>query len=269
MRHAEKRLQLVGIDSARIDAQMLATHVLRVDRSWLLAHPDHEFNELAGETLLQRRERREPLATILGWREFYGRRFGVTPDTLIPRQETETLVEAVLKRPIHEGASVLDIGTGSGCIAITLKLERPDLEITACDISPNALAIASANAKFLGANVRFIVSDVTQALLGEQFDLIVSNPPYIANSEELMPEVAVYEPGLALFSGDTGLEFYERLAREAGHCLIDGGVISVEVGYRQAESVREVFEGYGWTWLETINDLSGTPRVVVAMHSFD
>ena len=244
---------------------MLAAHVLRVDRSWLLAHPDHEFPELAGEALLQRREAREPLAYLTGYREFRGREFGVDASVLIPRHETEELVEAALAGGswvLGRESRVLDLGTGSGIIAVTLKLERPDWDVTAVDVSPEALATASANARFHGANVRFVLSDGFEGLLGESFDLIVSNPPYIGDDEELPPEVREHEPSTALFSGPTGLEFYARLANEAAAHLEDGGLILLEVGHRQAAEVRAIFEGAGWQHETTRRDLSGIERVV-------
>lgn len=259
LRHAESRLREVT-ESSRLEAQRLAAHVLRVDRSWLLAHPEHEFNELAGETLLQRREGHEPLAYILGVREFYGRPFRVTPAVLIPRQDTETLIEAALG---VSASSVLDVGTGSGAIAITLKLERPNWNITAVDISPEALDVARENADTLSADVRFLLSDGFEALDHERFDLIVSNPPYIGDAEELATEVRGFEPKLALFSGETGMEFYERLAKEASIYLIASGQLMLEVGYRQAGKVKDLFEGCGWRHVETIPDLSGIQRVVV------
>lgn len=258
---------MVGIESARLEAQVLAGHVLRVDRSWLLAHPEHEFNELAGETLLQRRAAREPLAYLLGHREFFGRDFRVTPAVLIPRQETETLVEEALRR--EGSAEVLDVGTGSGAIAITLAKERPDWRVVAVDVSPTALSIAQENAESLRADVRFVLSDGFTELLGESFDLIVTNPPYIGTDEPLMPEVAGHEPHLALFSGATGLEFYERLAREAPAHLNDGGFLMMEVGYRQAADVQRLFEDAGWRHERTVADLDGTPRVVVVRWLFE
>lgn len=266
---AEARLTASGFELARIEAQSLAAHVLRVDRVWLYAHPDHEFNDLAGESLLQRREAHEPLAYIIGTREFFGRPFGVSPAVLIPRHETETLVESVLRRFGRSPMRVLDVGTGSGCIAITLKLERPAWDVVAVDVSPDALAIASANARFLGARVGFVHSDLFAGLLGESFELIVSNPPYIARDEPLPRDVAEFEPTLALFAPNDGYAFYERLASEGPPHLEDGGVIAVEVGYRQSETVRKIFENHGWTWLETVADLSGVPRVVVCGHAFE
>src|ERR1044072_4019884 len=185
MRHARERLEAAGIESPALEAQLLAGHVLLVDRTYVLTHPEEEFPELAGETLLQRREGQEPLAYILGEREFFGRRFRVGPGVLIPRQETETLVEAAMEQ--SDVQSVLDVGTGSGCIAITLKLERPEWEVTAVDISERALDIASDNAKLLGADVRYLLSDGFASLLGESFDLIVTNPPYVGLHEALPP----------------------------------------------------------------------------------
>lgn len=276
LRTATTRLDLAGIDSPRLEAQVLAAHVLRVDRSWLLAHPDHEFPDLAGEALLQRREAREPLAYLTGYREFRGREFGVDPSVLIPRHETEELIEAALEWGVDENRQseivnrkCLDLGTGSGIIAVTLKLERPAWEVTAVDVSPEALATASANARFHGAAVRFLLSDAFSALLGESFDLIVSNPPYIGDEEELPPEVREHEPSTALFSGPTGLEFYARLANEAPNHMEDGGLLLLEVGHRQAQEVIALFEGAGWNHETTRRDLSGVERVVGFRWSFE
>ncbi|HVL39369.1 MAG TPA: peptide chain release factor N(5)-glutamine methyltransferase, partial [Fimbriimonadaceae bacterium] len=210
VRTAERRLASAGVESSRLEAQMLAAHVLGVERSWLLAHPEAEVNDLAGEVLLQRRESHEPLAYILGWREFYGRRFRVTPAALIPRQETEMLVDAVCELAPVPGSRVLDLGTGSGCIAISVKLERPDLILTASDVSPGALEVAEWNATELEASVELVLSDGFQALQGRVFDVIVSNPPYVALDEALPRDVVEWEPRQALFAGHTGLEFYKR-----------------------------------------------------------
>jgi len=269
LRQATTRLDLAGIDSPRLEAQVLAAHVLRVDRSWLLAHPEHEFPEVAGEGLLQRRESREPLAYLTGYREFRGREFGVDPSVLIPRHETEELVEAALEQIVPPDAKCLDLGTGSGILAVTLKLERPAWNVTAVDISAEALGTASANARFHNAAVRFVHSDGFNALLGESFDLIVSNPPYIGDEEELPIEVRHHEPASALFSGPTGLEFYARLANEAPSHLEDGGLILLEVGHTQAGEVRALFEAAGWQHETTRRDLSGIERVVVFRWQFD
>lgn len=273
LRMAESRLK---VDSPSLEAQLLAAHVLRVDRAWLHAHPEGEINELAAEALLQRREGGEPLAYILGWREFYGRQFGVDSSVLIPRHETEILVEAALalgprkahpngsdSRPDGGEWSVLDLGTGSGILAVTLKLERPHWTVTGVDVSPEALATASANSRFLDAQVRWIVSDGFAALLGETFDMIVSNPPYIGPDEPLPPEIHEFEPYVALFAENKGLAFYEYLAEHAPAHLSDNGLLMMEVGHTQAETVTKLFESFGWSHVETRQDLSGVERVVV------
>lgn len=262
LQYASARLEAAGIESTRLEAQVLAAHTLLVDRTWIIAHPEAEINELAAETLLQRRESREPLAYILGYREFYGRRFEVGPGVLIPRQDTEILLEAALA--VVNRGPVLDVGTGSGCLAITLKLERPDLEVWASDISQVALNLAKRNSEFLGADVRFAESDLFAEFKQVQFDLIISNPPYIADSEELMPEVKNHEPSGALFSGPTGLEFYDRLAREAPQFLKPGGHLAVEVGRGQAQDVASLLADNGWTNTSVTADLSGIERVVVS-----
>jgi release factor glutamine methyltransferase len=275
--HAERRLAAAGVDSPRIEAQLLAAHVLLVDRSWILAHPSGPIPELAAEALLQRREAREPLAYILGRREFYGLPFAVRPAVLIPRQETETIVEAALAEPQSDEATpqptdqpsfqqktrVLDLGTGSGILAITLKLQRPDWVVTASDVSESALAVALENAENLGADVRFVQSDGFQALRCERFDLIVTNPPYVAAQAPLPPEVRNFEPHVALFAGESGLDFYGMLAREAHEHLAAGGGLIAEVGDGMAESVITVFTRAGWHVRSEAKDLLGTVRCLV------
>ena len=253
---ASNRLSAAGVSAHRLESQVLAAHAMLVDRTWVLTHPDHEVNDLALEGLLQRRENSEPLAYILGYREFFGRRFRVDPNVLIPRQETEVLVETALEfRP--DLASVLDIGTGSGCIAITLKLERPNWNVWATDISGPALQVARENAETLGADICFRHSDLLAQLDGEKFDLIVSNPPYIGREEELSREVRDFEPGSALFADDHGLAIYRQLAEHAPAFLRPGGQIILEIGYRQGEKVSAMFPGS-----EVIKDLDGNDRVV-------
>lgn len=263
IRSAAARLEALGVESPKLEAEVLAAHVLGVERVWLIAHPDAEFPDLAGEGLLQRREAREPLAYIVGWREFYGRRFQVRPGVLIPRQDTEILVETALRLAVN--GPVLDIGTGSGCIAITLKLEKPALEVVALDLSERALEVARSNAEALQADVQFVQSDLFDLydLSDKRFELIATNPPYIAETETLAPEVKDHEPKEALFSGPTGLEFYERLAIEAPNHLKAGGALAMEVGYTQAAAVQKIFEDRGWRHEETLPDLAGHDRVVV------
>lgn len=259
--HAESRLKAQGFESARLEAQVLAGHVLLVDRSWLLAHGDELFPDLAGETVLQRREAHEPLAYIVGWREFWGRRFAVNRHVLIPRHETETLIEAALSRP-KTSIRVLDIGTGSGILAITLKLERANWDVWAVDISSQALEVAKQNADDLGANVTFVESDLVKAINGQTYDLIVTNPPYIGREEPLDKEVTDYEPHLALFAENSGLAFYRRLATEAKSVIREGGTMLMEVGYRQSQSVSDLFQQSGWTVVAVHRDMSGVERVV-------
>ena len=261
LRVASGLLRDAGIEGAGLEAQMLAAHALGRERSWVLAHPEAVIPDGA-EDLLARRVAREPLAYILGWREFYGRRFFVSPSVLIPRQETELLVEVALSRA-GEGARVLDVGTGSGCIGVTLKLERPDLVVTAVDISAPALQVALSNALALAAEIAFVESDLFSALTGHSFDLIVSNPPYVGESVVLMPEVGLHEPGTALFAGIDGLDVYSRLAREAGDYLTSGGALMLELGAGQSSAVCSLFGAEGWELEGLHKDLAGHDRVAV------
>lgn len=255
---AIKRLEAAGVESARLEAQVLASHAIEVERSLLITRLELPIPDTA-EQLLDRRLKREPLAYILGYREFYGRRFLVSPAVLIPRQETETLLEMAIKAAPQRG-SVLDVGTGSGCLAISLKLERPDLTVWACDLSPAALDVACSNAAELDAEVRFIVSDLLEALEGWRFDLIVSNPPYIAEGTPLQPEIAHHEPSLALYAGCDGMAIYRRLAAESLRVLKPVGAVCLEVGDGQADAVCELFEG--WVLVEARHDLLGIVRAI-------
>lgn len=259
---AREALAQSGVEAPKLEAELLAAHGLGVDRAFVLAHPEVEAPTSLG-SLLDRRRGGEPLAYILGWREFYGRRFDVGPGVLIPRQETETLIE-VSSPLLTIGGSALDLGTGSGCLAVTLALELPKATVTAVDISERALGVARRNADRLGASVRFVHSDLFSGLGGERFDVIVSNPPYVAVGEELPREVVEFEPREALFAGAGGLEFYERLAAEAGSRLNPGGRLAVEVGFTQAAAVAGLFGEAGWRVIEVRRDLSGRERVVVA-----
>ena len=253
---AYARLTNAGFMSAKIEAQVLAGHAMLVDRAWVLSHPEHEVNDLALETLLQRRELGEPLAYILGYREFYSRRFRVDTNVLIPRHETEVLIEQALWFP-KVPMRVLDIGTGSGCIAVTLKLERPQWEVWATDISFPALQVARENAETLGADIVFRHSNLFQQLQGETFDLIVSNPPYIGREEPLPREVKDFEPDSALFAEDSGLAIYRRLATEITTHLKPGGRLLLEIGQTQGVEVSEMFSD-----AKVIQDLDGNDRIV-------
>ena len=193
--------------------------------------------QAAYEAMLARREAREPMQYILGEAGFMGFTFRVAPGVLCPRPDTEILCEEALRR-IRPGMRVLDIGTGSGALAVSIARLAPESRVTAVDVSDTALAIARDNARSNGADVRFVRSDCFSALAGERFDMIVSNPPYIDRQEmeTLMPEVR-QEPALALFGGEDGLDFYRRISREAGAYLSEGGVLLFEIGWRQKDAV--------------------------------
>ena len=269
---AERRLAEAGVESARIEAAVLAAHALGLTRSQVLARSaDPAPSTLEAESLLERRLHREPLAYLVGHREFFGRPFLVGPGVLIPRQETEVLVEAALE-VAPKGARIADLGTGSGCIGVTLALERPDLKVTLIDISPEALAIARRNAEVLGAKVNVLEGDAIELLgatglrppsvggwrhrRGTTFNLVVTNPPYVALNDPLPPEVADHEPALALFAGEDGMAFYRRLAMSSATWIL------TEIGDGQSSAVIEVFGESGWRLTSTRNDLSGTPRVL-------
>lgn len=224
--------------SARLDARLLAGHCLGVGETWLIAHGRDEIDRLRGaefETLVERRARGEPIAYILGTREFYGRSFRVSPDTLIPRPETEHLVEAALTRLSgDQPVRALDIGTGTGCIAITLKLERPNWRLNAVDISPAALTLARVNAERLGATVNWLTSDLYSALSGLRFDLIVSNPPYVASGDAHLAQGDLrFEPTAALVSGVDGLEALRDIVKSAPTHLEHDGWLMLEHGHEQ------------------------------------
>jgi release factor glutamine methyltransferase len=258
---AATRLQETGVESAKLEAQVLAAHSMGISRSELLARQQEDVD---AEALLERRLTGEPLAYILGYREFYGRRFKVGPAVLIPRQETEVLIDAALA--VARAETVLDLATGSGCIGITLKLERPQLSVTLSDVSSAALEVAKENAAALEANVELIESDLFTGLDGRRFDLIVSNPPYVRLGDPLTKEIREFEPALALFAGSDGLDFYRRLAKEAVDHLKPNGRLLVEVGDGQGPDVISVFNAEGWRPMDAFSDLLGHQRVLVFPH---
>ena len=249
---------------ARIEAHSLAGHGLGVNRAWLIAHdrdPLTPAQLTALQALVARRCAGEPVAYLVGRREFYGRAFQVGPGVLIPRPETEHLVEAALKRAPHN-ARVLDIGTGSGCIAITLKLERPDLQVSAVDVSADALTIARANAAELHAEVEFVESDLFATLAGRQFELIVSNPPYIAEADAHLSQGDLrFEPRSALASGPDGLDAIRAIIDQAQRHLTPGGWLLFEHGYDQGEAVQGLLKAAGYATVFLEQDLAGQPRV--------
>jgi len=249
------------------DAVLLLMATLGIDRPSLIAHPERPVTrdeQAAYQRLLERRLCFEPIQYILGTQEFYGLSLRVTPAVLIPRPETELLVEAVIAR-VPADARIVDVGTGSGAIAIAIAHSLPNASVTAIDLSVQALAIARENAAANRTDIRFIESDLLAALVQEPpYDLIVSNPPYVASSEAatLHPQVRDHEPAQALFSGPTGLEIYERLIPQAHALLKPGGLLALEIGQGQRDAVAALLTD--WTAVEFLNDLQQIPRVVLA-----
>ncbi|CAH1082310.1 peptide chain release factor N(5)-glutamine methyltransferase [Candidatus Nitrotoga sp. 1052] len=257
----------INPSSARIEIQCLLQQVLNVPRAWLLAHSEHYPNEteqIRYHELLQRRLRGEPVAYLLGEREFFGLMLKVTPATLIPRPETELLVELVLPRISQQGlCRVLDLGTGSGAIALALAHARPDVEVLGCDASTTALAVAHANARQLAiANAAFIHSDWFEAFKAQKFNIIVSNPPYIAAGDPHLARGDVrFEPISALVSGGDGLHDIRHIAAHAPDYLEPGGWLLLEHGYDQAAQVRELLQQAGFDVVFSACDLAGIERV--------
>jgi release factor glutamine methyltransferase len=257
--------------NAHRDAELLLLHTLQIPRTTLLAHPTRELSaaeESLYESLLQRRLRNEPIQYITGQQEFYGLPFKVTPAVLIPRPETEHLVEAVLHHlPIDQPTKIVDIGTGSGAIAIALAVHLPQAQITALDISPEALAIASTNAETnnVANRITFLQSDLLSAIAYETpYDAIVSNPPYIpeTDSPTLHPEVRDHEPHTALFAGTEGLDIYRRLIPQAHALLKPNGLLSLEIGHGQREALAALL--HDWHNVNFVDDLQHIPRVALA-----
>lgn len=207
-----------------------------------------------------------PVQQILGYGWFYERKFKITKDTLIPRPETEEIVDKFLREtPLDQRLSVLDIGTGSGIIGITIKKERPLFEVTATDISSRALSVAQENAATLQAEVRFLAGDLTQPVKAETFDVILSNPPYISNDEISYMDESVlhYEPHLALFADNDGLAIYQRLAEETPAILNPGGEILLEIGFKQGEKVQKIFQqAFPKAKVTIEKDMSGNDRLI-------
>lgn len=261
----------LGAATARIEVQCLLQPVLKKPRSYLLAHPEQTLNagqNAAYESLLQRRLQGEPIAHILGEREFFGLNFKVTPATLIPRPETELLVELALQHlPQGRTCRVLDLGTGSGAIALSIAHSRADAVIVAVDASEAALQVAQENAQRLGiSNVSFQQSDWFSALEQQRFDLIVSNPPYIAADDEHLTRGDVrFEPMSALASGPDGLDDIRRIVEQAAAFLECGAWLLLEHGYDQADTVRNILKKNGYSEIFSAKDISGIERVSAGM----
>jgi release factor glutamine methyltransferase len=261
-----KLLEDDAVTVPRLTAEVLLTHALKRDRSYLYAHPEEELTEIAWihyGRYLHERLKGKPTQYITGHQEFYGHDFRVTSDVLIPRPETEHLVEAAIVF-IKPNDLVLDVGTGSGAIAITLALETP-ARVFATDISAAALGVAQENSRRLSAQVSFVGCNLANALQDRSIDVLVSNPPYVPRTDErgLQREVRDYEPHIALFAGPTGLEIYERLIVEAARVLRPHGWLLLELGYNSLEPVRAML-ACEWSDITVIHDLAGLPRVIGA-----
>jgi release factor glutamine methyltransferase len=261
------RLELQRIHKPRLCAEVLLAHILSKDRAYLYAHDDSQVSDENYSTLedaIYERISGVPVQYIVGHQEFYGRDFRVNPSVLIPRPETEYIVEAALESDVPAGARVIDVGTGSGCIAVTLALELPNVVVFAGDISETALRTAKQNASDLGAPVQFVCADVLDGI-GGAFDLIVSNPPYVRRGEihYLQREVREHEPYVALFSPEDELEIYRRLVHQSFDLLRPGGRLIMEIGFAMEQSVLGLFSS-GWTRLPTKTDLQGIPRTIIA-----
>jgi release factor glutamine methyltransferase len=267
--------RLNGIEDADADARILLAHALHLDRAQLLAQSDRLLEAREIDTVLPlaaRRLKREPVARILARKEFWSLPLGLTPNVLVPRPETETIVEAALDRVLRGGLRlerlrVLDIGTGSGALLLALLKEMPNATGTGTDIDAGALACARANAERhnLAGRCSFVAGDMAAGLAGP-FDLIVSNPPYVARGEiaRLEPEVRDYDPKLALDGGEDGLDAYRAIAAAAPRLLAPDGRLIVELGAGQELSVRTLFTNTGLAIVTVRNDLSGIPRALVA-----
>lgn len=289
------RLREADVPSSTLATELLLMHVLGRDRAWMYAHPEHLLAPPETESyfaLIERRATGEPTQYLTGRQEFWGLEFEVTPAVLIPRPETEHVIEVALERLGEErGISInmrtgapspmlpiADVGTGSGCIAVALARELPHAKIFATDISTEALAVAQRNAGRHGVSdrIEFVRTDLLGGPLGRQratrdevqlFDLIVSNPPYVAVNEadELPREVRDHEPATALFGGPTGIEMYERLIEEAADLLATRGSLVLELGYNCADALRAILSRQGaWVNVSLTKDLAGIPRVIAA-----
>lgn len=258
------------------EARLLLGHALQQPPVWLLTHDDGVLDEAALRVfndLIARRHAGEPVAYLLGRREFFGRDFVTAPGVLIPRSETELLVDIALKKlgvgdaaaeteTARNAPQILDLGTGTGCIAITLALECPSAQVTALDASPDALAIAAENARRLNASVHFLRSDWYAAVQGEIFDVIISNPPYIAVADAHLTQGDLrFEPSAALASGADGLDAIRHIIATAPAYLSAHGQLWLEHGYDQADAVRELLMAAGFVAIEQHRDLAGIVRV--------
>jgi len=249
-----------------LEARMLLERVLGKSRAWLIAHADEAADaevQKAFAALVQRRSQGEPIAYILGVREFYGLEFGITPAVLIPRPETELLVDLALERiPANAPVRVLDLGTGSGVIAVVLARKRPQARVSAVEVDYAALSVSRANAKRHEVSVRFFCGDWFGALAGERFDLIIANPPYIAAGDPHLGQGDLaFEPQRALVGGADGLDCIRAIVAKAGAHLNPGAWLLFEHGYDQSEACFALLQAHGFRQPQTWPDLAGIARV--------
>jgi release factor glutamine methyltransferase len=262
----QARERLASSPSPDLDAQVLLCHVLARPRSYLFTWPERELEAHQQQSflaLLARREQGEPVAHLTGEREFFGRNFSVTPDTLIPRPDTETLVELALKLGPAGPARVVDLGTGTGAIGVTLALERPQWQVTLTDLSAAALSVAGGNARQLGAQVTLQQGSWLEDCRGP-FDVIVSNPPYIDPADHHLNEGDVrFEPRSALVADQRGLADLATIITQSAARLVAGGWLLLEHGYQQGAQVRALMEAGRFDGVRTERDLGGNERVTV------
>ncbi|PWU07059.1 MAG: peptide chain release factor N(5)-glutamine methyltransferase [Terriglobia bacterium] len=260
-----KLLEDANIAVPRLTAEVLLAHAMRAERVYLYAHPEQELKEvewLHYGRYLHERMQGKPTQYITRRQEFYGREFLVNSDVLIPRPETEHVVEAAMRLP-HRAQRLLDVGTGTGALAVTMQLET-GAEVWATDISPAAAAVAADNACRLGARVSLVICDAMAAIAGGSMDLIVSNPPYVPlrEREGLQREVREWEPHVALFGGESGFDVYDRVVADAARVLRPGGWLVMELGFGCQPHVAGLFDS--WNELRIEPDLAGIPRVIAA-----
>jgi release factor glutamine methyltransferase len=268
LKHGVERLTASRVGSPRMNAEVLLMFILGCDRAYLFAHPERDLTpdeQLRYEEALAERAAGKPSQYITGHQEFWGMDFIVSPAVLVPRPETEHVIEVVLPLARAIGnPRIVDVGTGSGCIALALAKELPDAEVHATDISDSTLEIARANAARLGFDqrVQFHHADLLAGFQPKSVDFVVSNPPYVGNREEVDREVFEHEPRHAVFAGHTGAEIFQRLIPQARDVLKPNGWLVLEIGYSVYSPVRELLRD--WKVVEVTNDLQGIARVVAA-----
>ena len=250
-------------DSPQLDCQLILAHCLKKDRAWFYGHGDEKVSQQEMSEfrhLIQRRNKGEPVAYITGSKAFWTREFKVTRDTLIPRPETELIIDLVLSRFDHTERRVLDLGTGTGAIGVSLAAERPDWQVTCTDRNPASLTVARENATGL-SNVRFVISNWYDRI-SSQFDIIACNPPYLRTDDPHL-DALCYEPAEALIAGPDGLDAYRVVIAGAPDHLEPGGMLILEHGYDQQSALTEMMQSAGFCDTECFNDIQGLPRVIL------